>query len=124
MSEARSSALWLLSAGILITVVLLSLGPDPDVTSGLWQTVGHAVGYALLTVSLLLAAAWGPGRGHHPVRNRAAPIVAATIGLGVLIEVAQLLMGRDADPLDVMANATGVLVAFGAWLLLRRRLAG
>jgi VanZ family protein len=116
--------LWLLSAGILISVVLLSLGPDPDVTSGLWQTVGHAVGYALLTVSLLLAAAWSPGRRHHPVGNRAAPIVAATIGLGVLIEVAQLLMGRDADPLDVVANATGVLVAFGAWLLLRRRLAG
>jgi VanZ family protein len=123
VSEGRRFALWVLSAGILIPVVLLSLGPDPDVTSGLWQTVGHAVGYALLTVSLLFAAAWNPGRSHHPVRNRAAFIVGATIGLGVLIEVSQLLTGRDADPLDVAANASGVLVALGVWLLLRRRLA-
>jgi VanZ family protein len=124
VSEGRPSALWLLSAGILIPVVLLSLGPDPDVTSGLWQTVGHAVGYALLTVSLLLAAARRPGQGRYPVRNRAALIVGATVGLGVLIEVSQLLTGRDADPLDVAANSTGVLVAFGAWLLLRRRQVG
>jgi VanZ family protein len=124
VKDPRLSALWLLSAGILISVVLLSLGPDPDVTSGLWQTVGHAVGYGLLTVSLLLAASSSSGRAHRPLRYRAVPIVAATIGLGVLIEVAQHLMGRDADPLDALANATGVLIALGAWLLLRRRPAG
>jgi VanZ family protein len=119
----RSRAwLWILSGGSVIPVLLLSLGLDPGLTSGLWDRVGHALGYAALTGSSLFAGVWSPGRGYGPFRSRAAVIVAAAIGLGLLIEIAQVAFHRDTDLVDALANATGALLAFAVWQLLRWRL--
>jgi VanZ family protein len=113
--------LWVLAAAVLIPVVLLSIGPDPDVGSGPWQTAWHGAAYAALTVCLLFAAVWSPGRGRGPFPAGAALVVGGTIGVGVLIEVAQLAVGRDADPIDALANAIGAVVGYGLWRALHQR---
>jgi hypothetical protein len=42
----------------------------------------------------------------------------------LLIEIAQVAFHRDTDLVDALANATGALLAFAVWQLLRWRLSG
>jgi VanZ family protein len=82
--------------------------------------VAHAAAYAAAAASLLVA-----GRPHGAATGwstaGAAGIGFLLIAVGLVVEVSQLWVGREADPLDLLADATGVGVALGIWFLLRSR---
>jgi VanZ family protein len=112
--------LWGLTAVLVALVLQLSLGPPPELPFfSLADKVGHAMAYAAVTLSALLAAVWRPGRARHAVRPEPPAVLLAIVALGALIEVAQAFVGRDASVFDLAADAAGALVGFGVWSLLR-----
>jgi VanZ family protein len=82
--------------------------------------VAHAAAYAAAAASLLVA---GRPSGHWTGWSTAgaAGIGFLLIGTGLIIEVGQLWVGREADPLDVLADAAGVGTALSIWFLFRSR---
>jgi VanZ family protein len=113
--------LWGLTACLVAVVLSLSLGPPPPLPSfSNADKVGHALAYAAVTVSALLAAVWRPGRSRHAVRPGAPAVLLACVALGAAVEVAQAFVGRDASVFDLAADAVGTLAGFGVWALLRR----
>ena len=82
--------------------------------------VGHALAYAVDTLLLLLAVVWRPGRPQALVAW-VVPILLGVAVLGGVIEVVQETLGRDADPLDWVADVAGVAIAGLTFRLLRGR---
>jgi VanZ family protein len=111
---------WAVPAAVLTLVLVLSLWTDVSLGSDLRELLAHAAAYAVATASLLAA-----GRPHGAVTGwstaGAARIGLLLIGTGLIVEVGQLWVGREADPLDVLADAVGVGTALGIWFLLRSR---
>jgi VanZ family protein len=112
---------WII-ASVTCIVVLFSLGPDPvpDTGSGLLGAVlerlPHAIAYAVLTGFVLLS--WTPEE-RRSIRRLV--ILAVTLfAIGVVLEVTQRVVGRDAEPMDALANGIGVVVAIGAWAAVAR----
>ena len=90
-----------------------SLTPSDELPSNLpWDKLNHFIGYGGLA-GLLGLASW-----------RLASTLALTIGYGVLMEYAQILVpGRfGGDWADILANSLGALVAVSALAMLRYRL--
>jgi VanZ family protein len=116
-SQVVDGALWLLTAVCFAEIMDWSIKPHPDLPFGFTHAdkAYHALAYAALTFSLLLAAVWRPGRGAGPVAH-ARWIMAATIGLGVSLEVIQGFVGRDPDVADAMMNAFGAFLAYSMWM--------
>ena len=117
--------LWGLVAGEVGAILALSFGPSPaGPTVALADKAGHGVAYAALTATMLLAAVWRPGRGPGPVPQGGGGVAAGAFLLGVVVELAQgtaAFPGRDADPLDVVANGAGVLLGLAGWRWARTR---
>ncbi len=92
------AALW---AAVLF---LLSAWSEPSVGVGSWDKLAHGGAYLILGLSL----AWGRARTGSGV-----PLVAlilAGVAYGVLVESYQTLVpGREAELMDGLANAAGVL---------------
>lgn len=82
--------------------------------------VGHALAYAVDTLLLLFAVVWRPGRP-QPLVAWVVPILLGVASLGGAVELAQVALGRDADPLDWAADLVGVAVATFVFARLRRR---
>jgi len=96
-----------------LVIAWLSLTPSPPVIPQAllgWDKFQHAVAYGLLTI-LALRAVSGDS---PPKRLRPLRIAVAVILFGGLMEVAQGLLTsmRSADPLDLLADAVGVLAAY------------
>ena len=108
------------SVGILIVVgVIATLSLGPDVLAGLhskWAAdAGHTLAYGVLTATALAAHA---SRGVRRGRTfRVILVVGCAIALGALMEAGQAVVGRDAEWADVVANSSGVLGGFGAWVV-------
>jgi VanZ family protein len=114
--------LWGLSAFLIVSSVVLSIDPEPDVYYGLDLTDGalHLLGYGGLTGTLLLAAVWRPGRGRGRFPRAAPLVVAGTVLLGAAIEVAQAFVpGRTSDWRDFVANVLGITLALTGWATMR-----
>lgn len=90
---------WLLS----IAVAVLSLLPAdqlPPQTLNIWDKAQHALGFAALTVSGMLA---------YPHRQRV--LVSGLLAFGAAIECAQAsTTWRQGDVLDWLADAVGIVV--------------
>jgi peptidoglycan/LPS O-acetylase OafA/YrhL len=119
MSRPATAVMWIAVIAALIAVVMFSLGPDPlpDLGTGIGpatvERLPHAVAYAALTGLILLA--WRPRRREGRAWLRVAMLAVGMLAIGVVLEVGQALVDRDADPYDVLANAAGVGVAVSVW---------
>lgn len=111
-------------AAVTAAVVVASVA-DPPAAAGRTVAVGpigadkvaHAVGYAVLTTSLLYAG----GEGNGPGRRTALAVLAA-VALGLALEGVQAtLPARTFSPGDAVANAVGALAAAAGWLYGGRR---
>lgn len=104
---------WMAVLGVLIVASLVPPGLAPDEIPSLVWNVGHAPGYALLTLlSLWLA--------HGTPERRPVVIVLIVLGvfaLGVVLELLQPLFNRYADARDVAVNALGIALAICVWSL-------
>ena len=79
----------------------------------------HALGYAGLTLVLLLTFVWNPVRGRRFVPLVLSPLVVGmVIAIGFGVEVLQRVMKRDSEWRDVWANTEGAIAALIIWLLL------
>jgi VanZ family protein len=111
----RRAAVLLLCVAVFGAILALSLGPDLlSGRSHLVEESAHAVAYAALTLVILIAWSLWERRFAVPV---AILLSAGVILVGIGVEVAQYLLGRDAEWADVRANALGAGVAFGLWLV-------
>jgi VanZ family protein len=114
-------AIWSGALVALVATLWLSLGAAPDADDVVGSDkIAHALAYGVDTFLLLLAVVWRPGRPQALVAWMV-PIVLGVAALGGLIELAQAAVGRDADPLDWVADLVGVAAATLAFTLLRRR---
>ena len=117
----RLRKLWLTIGWFLVgSVIYLSLAPgwlpldaltDDEATHRLTYGISHVLAYGTLMLWFLQL---------YPVPRR--PIIAVClVGLGGMLEVLQILTpDREPDLLDILANATGVVLG---WLLGRTPLA-
>jgi hypothetical protein len=105
-------------------VVWFSLGPPPSELNAFSfsDKLLHLGAYAVTTVAFLLAAVWRPGRGDGAFPRAAPLLVVGAILVAAALEVAQgaLVADRTPDVLDAVAGSLGVLLALGAWSVLRR----
>jgi hypothetical protein len=117
------AALWLGAVASLAWLLVASLGPAPGILNAfhLADKVFHALHSALTTLLFLLAATWRPGRGPGLFPRSGPWIAIGAVALGAIIEVIQGSIGRQADALDLLADAVGVAMAWGVWRHLRRR---
>ena len=116
------AALWVLCLDCLVLITWNSVGDAPaafEIPHA--DKVLHFVSYFTLTLLLLLAAVWRPGRGPSGFGDVGRIVIVAVGVFGILVEVAQgLLFERTADGVDAVMNIAGCLVAWGAWMAVRR----
>ena len=111
--------LWSLVAVMTFVVVYTSVTPPSGDPIG-WDKMFHFLGYAGLTMSLLLAAVWAPVRGEGYFPTAPIAVFVAACGFGALIELIQgPIPGRDADIKDIFANTLGAITALVVWLFVR-----
>ncbi len=122
--SALDTVLGVLSLCLVGVVLRLTLGPVPDEAALFPQAdkLFHAGSLGLLAFLLLLVGVWRPGRGAGWWPAGAWWIVGGSALFGVLIEVAQSFLSRDADVFDALADLMGTLIAL--WSLLKQRAAG
>ena len=96
---------WIRGCAVVGALMLgtLVLGPFQGLESrvGLSDAAAHAIAFYGLSLTLFLIA---------PSRRRTDLIVVA-LGIGVSIELLQLLVGRSADLRDLLADAAGIAAA-------------
>lgn len=105
-----------IAVAVVGTLLVLTLGPFQGLESrfGLSDTAAHLTAFYIIT---LLAFAVAP-------RQRRTDLALATLGLGVLIELAQGVVGRSLSLTDLLADAVGVGAATApAWVEQLRHLA-
>jgi len=113
--QLQLSGLWyLLGAGLLVAVAIVSLMPAPDV--GVSDKVSHLVTYFILT-------GWFALLARH--RLELAWTVAGLIVYGMIIELLQAQTGyRFAEWGDVIANTVGCFCGAALYFTPLRRLFG
>lgn len=102
-------ALRVLTASAVGVLVILTVGPFQGLEArlGLSDKAAHVVAFYIVT---LLAFAIAP-------RFRRMELALMVFGLGVLIELAQGLVGRSLSLSDVVANSAGIVAAAApAWI--------
>ncbi len=112
---------WILIVAVLAAIVRYSIGPDfrsPLGADAPWDLLPHVAAYAALTLALLLIAV-PPGGERQALR--ALVVSLSAVGLGVAMEVAQAAVHRDAQAVDVLANAVGVTAVVVVWAIARAR---
>jgi hypothetical protein len=118
------AALWGLVVVSVLMTLFWALGPRPPGARLFPRAdkVFHALAFATMLGTFMLAAIWRPGRGTGPYPEAYAPAVATLLALGLVIELLQgELLGRDADLLDVAAEVLGMVAVTGALSWWRRR---
>ena len=110
-----------IALGVLLIggLAIVSLGPfpQPDLPRPL-ESLPHAAAYAVGMLIVLAAMPRRPGEG---VRSRDVAIIAVSlIVVGAVLELAQRLVGRDVEAVDVLANALGVTIGAVVWTVVRR----
>ncbi|MFN2489102.1 MAG: VanZ family protein [Actinomycetota bacterium] len=119
--ESRDSLsdgmLWMLAWVLCAADIILSLLPAGEANDALrlYDKLVHFVAYAALVVVFLFAAVWRPRRGAGRWRGASATIVLAVVMLGIVVEIIQGLVGRDAQLLDVVANSIGAILGLMLW---------
>ena len=73
----------------------------------------HGLAYFVTSLLLLLVAVWRPGRGDGPFARWGAWVPVVLIAAGGAIELVQLLIGRDAQMGDWIAEIIAVGLAWG-----------
>ena len=72
----------------------------------------HAIAFATILGTFLLAGVWRPGRGWGRFAGAVAPALVVMLASGIVIEIVQgELFGRDADILDILAEIVGMIAA-------------
>lgn len=99
---ARAGAA-LVVAGLLFVMIGPFQGAERGV--GVSDGTAHALAFAFITGALLL---------NLPKRSRL-QIVLLALGVGIGVEFAQGLSGRDADWHDVVADVVGILAMAAIW---------
>lgn len=127
-AEATARRRWLVVVLVAAIICYFSVFASPDVgveRLGPLALFGrdkwyHALGYAVLAVSIAIAAS-GDGRRARYGRTLLFAIVGAVV-FGIAMEFAQLTVPlRHTSAMDVGADAIGAAVgAFGWWLIARR----
>ena len=115
--------MWVVAVGLLLLVIILSLGPSPagvDIFD-LSDAILHALGYAGLTAAWLMAIVRRPGRSAGPLPAGAPVVVTAILATGIAIEIIQPAFGRVAQVADVLADAVGAAIGVGVWAALTTR---
>jgi hypothetical protein len=112
--------LWLIAATIGGLVVAVSVMPDPPAALLTDDKVAHALAYAVLVQSVLLAGVWAPGLGVGRWPRGGATVVCVAIAAGAVIETLQGgYLGRSAETADALANAVGAAAGALTWRGLR-----
>lgn len=116
-ADARiDAALWVAFALSIALTLVWAFGPAPP-GARLFPRADkalHALAFAVILGTLLLAAVWRPGRGWGRFPSATPAFVAALAAFGVIIELLQSeLFGRDADLLDLLADVLGMALAVG-----------
>jgi lipopolysaccharide/colanic/teichoic acid biosynthesis glycosyltransferase len=108
-------AVWVPSA-IVLAALTFSLGPDilAGVGNSALGALSHAAAYAVLAASLLVF--HGNGRAAGPRAVRVLMIIVGVIAFGGIVEIAQVVVHRDAQFADLAADAAGAVVTLIAWL--------
>ena len=98
-------------AAVIFFVSSLSQVPAPPKGFLAWDKVAHFGEFAIFGVLLVRA-----------FRGRFVPALVVGMGWGALDEIHQLfVVGRDSSVYDFAADAVGVIVAVGGFILLRKR---
>jgi len=111
IESAMSFLMRLAAIAVLAVSLTLMLGPfgGVEAASGVSDKVAHFVVFGLIL--------WSFGVLFPRLPRLAAAVLA--VALGGAVEVAQGLVGRDADVLDLVADAFGVAVALLLWVIWR-----
>lgn len=91
------------AAALVVGLLVIMVGPFQGVERilGLNDSVAHAIAfYGLSLMVFAVAPTW-----------RRNDLAVAVFGIGVLVELAQGLMGRSASVLDLCANSVGIAAA-------------
>ncbi|MFW5686084.1 MAG: VanZ family protein [Spirochaetota bacterium] len=99
----------------LVMVTILSLLPGPPAASGNLDKVTHALAYLVVAFMLVLSTPERP-----MTALRVIGLILAAAAYGLLIEFVQRYVGREFDPLDMVANAVGAFAGGAAGALVRR----
>lgn len=116
------AGLWLSCLFLTVTIVVTSLASPPAAMSfpGA-DKLYHFGSYLLLTLLLLLAAVWRPGRGSGALPDKGMVVLVGAVTLGIVLELGQLLVSeRSAHIFDAVANMVGVTAAWIVWTYLLR----
>lgn len=82
----------------------------------------HFSSYFTFVGLFLLTAVWRPGRGAGAYPTSGKIAIAGAIVLGALLEIAQgLLLERQSDLVDALANLVGAFSGAAAWRVLSLR---
>ena len=112
--------IWLVAFGTTGAILWFSLGPTGP-SHGV-DKIMHAVAYFVNTLAILFALVWRPGRDKRGF-DAAVWIAVLILLAGGLIEVVQgRFAHRDAQFLDWMADALGIVLALLVFALARRTL--
>lgn len=112
-TPAASRLLRLLLAALVAALTWLALTPRPPLLLDTgWDKANHALAFAVLAANAALA--W------RRMPRRALVWAAVLLAYGALIELAQSFVpGRDAEPLDLLADAAGIAAGLAALRALR-----
>lgn len=100
-----------------LVIVLTSQPPPPPL-----DKILHAVGAAVLTISLLLAAVWRPGRGEGAYPRGGIFVTGFVVLLAVAVELFEELHYRLIEGWgwgDLAAGVGGATIGWGIWAALR-----
>jgi len=114
--------LWSGVAVVAVGIVVISVTADPNIKGMQFagaDKVGHAIAYLALTLMLLLAGVWRPGRARGIWRGPL-PALLIAVAYGGVLELIQGAVGRDTQFLDLLADALGALLALTVWAGIRR----
>lgn len=90
---------------------MLAITPAPFITGSSYDKLNHI--FAFFVLGVLARLAWPKAGALWPW--------ALLLLFGILIEVVQYFVGRDASAFDVLADAIGVALAICATLIVRPR---
>jgi VanZ family protein len=98
-------------ACLILLYITLAPGDDVPGVDLIWDKAEHALAWAVLTGAGLLLST-----------KRRWAIGVFAFGFGAAVEVAQAVMplGRDGDWRDLLADTTGIVVAYLVWAVWRR----
>lgn len=121
-TDVVDGVLWAVGGLSTLATVVLSLVP-PDVLAGVSVSdkLQHALAYGVIAACFLFAAVWRPGRRWGRFPGAAWVVLAGAAVLGISIELIQHSFHRQGDVRDALADVAGILVAWAAWLAIRRR---